>query len=210
MIRAILFDLDGVLVDAADCHFLALNRALQEVCGRPVLPKDRDLYEGLSTRQKLAMMVKEGRISAGTEDAVYRLKQEHTVKLVAERVEPDPVKRTMCRLLSGYKLGCVSNCVRASVDALLSGAGLTRWMQVTVSNEDVERPKPAPDPYALACRKLGVRPDEAIAVEDHERGIQSAEAAGCHTLQVKGYGQVTLVRVKTAIDALKEGRPCRS
>ena len=205
MIRAILFDLDGILVDFADAHFQALNRALQEVCGRPVLPKDRNLYEGLSTRQKLVIMVAEGRIDAGSEDAIHRIKQENTVKLSAEQVAPDPVKTAMCRMLGGYKLGCVSNCVRASVDALLTGASLMRWMQVTVSNEDVTNPKPAPDPYLLACLRLDVRPSEALAVEDHQRGVRSAEEAGCHVVMMQ-YENVNLVRVKAALDGLKETR----
>lgn len=206
MIRAILFDLDGVLVDAADLHFEALNRALQEVCGRPVAPEDRNLYEGLSTRQKLAMMVTEGRIAAGTEDAIYRLKQERTIIMVWGGVEPDPIKQAMCRYLKGgYLLGCVSNCVRASVDALLAASNLMRWMKVTVSNEDVTNPKPAPDPYLLACLRLGVRPSEALAVEDHERGIHSAESAGCHVLALQ-YANVNLLHVKAALDGFKETR----
>ena len=180
MIRAVLFDLDGVLVDFADFHFQALNIALQEVCGKPVLPSERGYYEGLSTRQKLALMVSEWRIPAGTEDAIYRLKQVHTMRLAEERVQPDPAKIVMCRRLEMHvaKLACVSNCVRASVEALLAKADLRRFMEIAVSNEDVKNPKPAPDPYLLACRWLDVEPYETLVVEDHERGVQSATAAG--------------------------------
>ena len=209
-IRAVLFDLDGILVDFADYHFQALNQALQEVCGRPVLPEDRGLYEGLSTRQKLVMMIDNGRIAAGTEHAIYRLKQEHTARLAAEQVKPDPSKTIMCRSLSGYKLGCVSNCVRDSVDALLHGAGLMKWMQVTISNEDVINPKPEPDPYVLACQRLGISPAEAMAVEDHERGVISAEAAGCHVLQIDDYKKVTVFRVQDTVDELNRKARCRS
>ena len=207
MIRAVLFDLDGVLADAADCHFEALNLALEEVSGISVFPEERDVYEGMSTRQKLVRIVEHGRLPPGTEEAVYRLKQAHTVRLVEERIEPDPVKMMTCRMLrgDGQKLACVSNCIRASVDALLRLSDLARFMDVTVSNEDVEHPKPAPDPYLLACRLLSVTPSEALAVEDHERGVQSAIAAGCHHVQLE-YQGVNYFRVKKAIDGLTKPR----
>ena len=205
MIRAILFDLDGVLVPAADSHFEALNLALQEVCGRPVLPNERDAYEGLSTRQKLAQMVQSGRIPSGSEDAIYRLKQAHTMRFAEGRIEPDPVKQVMCGRLriQGYKLACVSNCIRDSVEALLRLSGLRRSMEITVSNEDVARPKPSADPYLLACQWLSVIPEEAMVVEDHERGVAAASAAGCYFVQLE-YSEVYYLRVKKALDELKE------
>ena len=126
MIRAVLFDLDGVLVEFAGSHFEALNIALQEICGRPVGLEERERFEGLSTRQKLSMMIAEGRISGEAQaQEVYRLKQEHTMRLVSVRVEPDREKVMMCRALAeSLMLACVSNCVRASVDVLLHRAGL--------------------------------------------------------------------------------------
>ena len=204
MIRAILFDLDGVLVSFADCHYEALNLALQEVCGKPVLPSERGYFEGLSTRQKLALMVSEWRIPAGAEDAIYRLKQTHTMRLAEERVEPDPIKVAMCgRLKCAYRLACVSNCVQASVETLLARADLRRFMEITVSNEDVKNPKPAPAPYLLACQWLDVEPHETLAVEDHERGVQSAIAAGCHVVQLD-YERVNYRIVMQALGGLKK------
>lgn len=204
MIRAVLFDLDGILVDFAGCHFEALNHALREVCGRPVAPEDRGAYEGLSTRQKLALMVEDGRIARGSEDTIYRLKQGHTMLLAEENVNPSIVKAVMCMRLrrQDILLGCVSNCIRASVEMLLTRALLLYNMKTTVSNEDVEHPKPAPDPYLLACQRLGVEPHEALAVEDHERGVRSAEAAGCHVVQLE-YEQVNYETVRKALDELK-------
>jgi len=210
LIRAVLFDLDGVLVDFADFHFQALNLALQDVCGRPVLPSERSQFEGLSTRQKLALMVSEWRIPAGTEGAIYRLKQAHTMRLAEDRVQPAPAKIVMCRRLGMHvaKLACVSNCVRASVEALLAKADLRRFMEIAVSNEDVKNPKPAPDPYLLACRWLDVEPHETLVVEDHDRGVQSAIAAGCHVVQL-GYQKVNYLMVKQTLDGLAEPKRVR-
>src|SRR3990167_2178715 len=203
-IRAILFDLDGVLVSFADCHFEALNPALEEVWEKPVLQSERDQFEGLSTRQKLTMMVQCGRVSPGAEDAIYRLKQAHTIRLAEERVEPDPIKVALCgRLKFAFRLACVSNCVRASVETLLEKSDLRRFMETTVSNEDVKNPKPAPDPYLLACQWLDVGPRETLAVEYHERGVQSAAAAGCHVVQLD-YEMVYYRTVTQALDGLKK------
>ena len=205
VIRAILFDLDGVLVSFADCHYEALNLALQEVCGLPVAPQERGIFEGLSTRQKLAMMVAMGQIPSGTEDAIYRLKQAHTMRLAEERVESDPVKILMCRRLGMHvsNLACVSNCIRASVEVLLTKAGLRQFMEITVSNEDVVHPKPAPDPYLLACQRLHVDPRETLAVEDHDRGVQSAQDAGCHVVQLE-YERVNYLMITRALDGIRK------
>jgi len=72
-------------------------------------------------------------------------------------------------------------------------------MTDTVSNEDVVSPKPSPDPYLLACRRLNVRPCEALAVEDHERGVQSATDAGCHVAQLV-YQKVNYLTIRKIID----------
>ena len=204
VIRAILFDLDGVLVDFADYHFEALNDALRQHGFPVVKTEERERYEGLSTRQKLTMMVEQKRVKAGSEEAVYAAKQLCTMRLAESRVTPERSKILMCRLLrSTLTLGCVSNCVRASVDVLLKAAGLLEFMAVTVSNEDVTHPKPSPDPYLLAASLLGLSPSHCLAVEDHERGVQSATAAGCRVVQMQ-YEHVNLIGVKRALKAVQE------
>lgn len=185
-IKAVLFDLDGILVDYADSHFHAFNRALREVNAKPVCPDERDTYEGLSTRQKLASMVEAQRLDEGLQQQVYDLKQRYTVELAAEQLVPDRVKTYMVKRLRREVgcVGCVSNCIRASVDLLLSVSALRSFMHVTVSNEDAERPKPYPDPYRLACERLGLAPGSVMAVEDHDRGVTAAREAGCHVVQL--------------------------
>ena len=95
-----------------------------------------------------------------------------------------------------------------SVEALLAKADLRRFMEITVSNEDVKNPKPAPDPYLLACRWLDVEPHETLVVEDHDRGVQSAIAAGCHVVQL-GYQKVNYLMVKQTLDGLAEPKRVR-
>ena len=84
--------------------------------------------------------------------------------------------------LTSYRLGVVSASSRIEIEAALEAAGILRCFDVVIGTEDVERTKPAPDPYLLAMRRLCVQ--RGLAVEDSEAGMASATAAGLDLLQV--------------------------
>jgi HAD superfamily hydrolase (TIGR01509 family) len=98
-----------------------------------------------------------------------------------------------------------SNSIRATVEAMMHRAHLSKYLDVTLSNEDVERPKPAPDIYIAAMLKLGVSPSETLIVEDNEHGLQAARASGAHVLVVRDVNDVNLANIDRRIEvALKE------
>lgn len=196
--KAILFDLDGILVNACEIHYEALNMALQEVSGTQIDRKDHEMtYNGLSTHQKLSRLVRVKCIDADDQDRIYQAKQKHTLKAAREVIKPDDRVEMLHTLSKDYRIGCVSNCIRKSVDLLLRLANLDDFIVVSVSNEDVDCPKPSPEPYQIAIREfhqLGFNfpASEFIAVEDNLRGVQSAGSAGLRVLQYKEYGEMTL------------------
>ena len=98
-----------------------------------------------------------------------------------------------------FKLACCSNSVRESVDMMLSKAQLYDYFNYTLSNEDVEKPKPSPDMYQKAVKYLKMEPSECLIVEDNENGIKAAIASGCHVLRVKDPDDVHLDRVLTKV-----------
>jgi beta-phosphoglucomutase len=204
MIRAAMFDLDGILVDATALHFDALNLALNEA-GTIILPDERQMFEGLPTRDKLVRLVDMGRLEHSSAQQVYRRKQELTQEITDATIGPDPDKVEMCIALSKrMPLVCVSNCIRASVDMLLGRSCILQFFAHTVSNEDVVRAKPAPEPYLKALGLLNMKASEVIAFEDHPRGVESATAAGIKCIKLD-YEHVHL----TAITAVMEEQ-CRS
>src|SRR3990167_9587966 len=100
MVEAIFFDLDGTLVDCADLHYEALNRAIEE-CGFPGIgrPEHLAVFNGPPTKAKLRLLERDGRIEAVRSAEIAVLKQQFTVEMAPEHVIPDPVKMEMCREL---------------------------------------------------------------------------------------------------------------
>ena len=194
---AVLFDVDGVLVDAADWHFEALNLAL-EPFGATI---SHDLHEtellGLPTRVKLARLVADGTIDNRIVEAVLEARQRHVMSIIRERCRPDPQKIEMLKTLRGLKirLAAVSNAVRVTVLEMLDRAQLTEHLDVILSSEDVSQPKPNPEPYVSSMRLLRVQPQHCLAVEDGTLGVQAASAAGIRVLRVNGPQDVTLEKV---------------
>lgn len=201
-LKAILFDLDGVLVDSPDLHYEALNLALWQTVGFKLSRQEHEReFNGLPTRVKLAKLVQMNRLRPYKVDAVVAAKQGHTLRLIPLMVKPDAAKGLLLLTLLGlgFDLACVSNCTRANLNALLDAAAMTTPFAVTISNEDVEHPKPAPDPYLLAMQRLALSSDECIAVEDNQRGIDAAVSAGLR-VKVLTYRTLTIQTLLEGVD----------
>jgi len=132
---------------------------------------------------------------------------EEYVALVRERfqreVRPQPGAVELLASLAGrVPLAIASNSRREMVELALARSGVTGPFQVIVSAEDVEHPKPAPDLYLLACRRLGVDPSEAIAVEDSPTGVRSAKAAGMACIQVPADAEVDVSLADRVVHSL--------
>ena len=108
------------------------------------------------------------------------------------------------RLRGTLPLGLASNSPRRLVDLALASAGLTDAFAAIVTGDDVERHKPAPDIYLLACRRLGVEPAEAIALEDSASGVAAAKAAGMACIAVPQYAETDVSAADRVIDSLEE------
>lgn len=205
MIKAILFDMDGVLIEAKDWHYEALNRAL-ELFGMAI---DRDshlsTFDGLPTRRKLEMLTQTRGFPRGLHDFVNSLKQDRTLEIVYARCRPVfHHRQALSRLKAeGYKLGVCSNSVRQSVDQMMNLSGLTPFLDVRLSNEDVSRAKPDPEIYLKGISELGLTPQEVLILEDNDHGIQAARASGAHVLVVGTTDDVTYAKIRAAIDEIE-------
>lgn len=202
MIKAVVFDLDGVLVDADEWHWQALNLALRDHDLPEISWQEHlSIYKGRPTREKLATYrqrhFREMDRLGYTEmpKTVPYQKQWWTKHMIEGRCQPRPEIVAMFDHLRGlgYKIAVASNAVRATVDSMLERSGLTA--DLTLSNEDVDHPKPSPDIYLKAFDALGARPEECVIVEDSAVGIQAADASGAWVLGVSGPGEVNVWRV---------------
>lgn len=201
-ITAVLFDLDGVLVDATEWHYDALNRALGLFGFDITRYEHLSAYNGLPTRKKLQMLSVEKGLPAALHPMLNRLKQTFTRDEILTRCRPVFEKEyMMSRLRSeGYRLAVCSNSIRDSLQLMIHQSGLTEYCQFLVSNEDVSRPKPDPEIYTTAIARLGITPAETLIVEDAPHGVEAARRSGAHVCQVSGFGDVDYFRIRTSIE----------
>jgi beta-phosphoglucomutase-like phosphatase (HAD superfamily) len=202
-IKAVLFDLDGVLIDATDWHYRALNRSLG-LFGFTISRYDHmATYNGLPTRKKLEMLSVEAGLPSSLHALINRIKQVYTREEILSSCWPSFEKEFMMSRLrrEGYRIAVCSNAIRESVELMLARAGLLEYVEFVLSNEDVKAPKPDPAIYQLAMSRMGLTADEIMIVEDAPHGIQAARRAGAHLCEVAGFHEVDYWRVRRAIDA---------
>ena len=196
-IKAVIFDMDGVLIDAKDWHYEALNRALNHF-GFNISRYDHLVtFDGLPTRKKLEMLTKEQGLPKSLHGFLNDLKQLYTMELVHARCKPlFQHEYALSKLrAAGYKLAVASNSVRNSIEVMMLKSNLSPYLDSIVSNQDVKVGKPDPEIYLKAMSLLGVRPEETLVVEDNEHGIASARAAGTHLMIVEEVTDVTLANI---------------
>lgn len=186
MIKAILFDMDGVLIDAKDWHYEALNKALG-VFGIEISRYDHlHTFDGLPTKVKLQMLSEQYYLPERLHGFVNQLKQKYTAQLIHERCHPMfHHEYALSRLhQEGYKIAVCSNSIRSTIELMMDKAMLTAYLDLIVSNEDVRKAKPDPEMYQTAIAKLGMKPEECIVVEDNPNGIAAGRASGAAVLEV--------------------------
>ena len=178
--------MDGVLIDAKDWHYEALNKALQ-LFGMEINRYDHLVtYDGLPTRKKLEMLTRERGLSSKLHGFINEMKQLYTMELIHSRCKPKFFHEyALARLKSeGYKIAVCSNSIRQTIDVMMEKASLSSYLEFFLSNEDICKPKPDPEMYTLAINKLGLSPKECLVIEDNDNGVKAAIASGAHLLNV--------------------------
>jgi len=183
-IRAVLFDMDGVLIEAKDWHYEALNEALS-LFGMPISRFDHlTTFDGLPTRKKLEMLSLDRGLPRELHEFINEIKQMYTMNIVHTKCKPIFThEKTLSTLKAmGLKLAVCSNSVRSSVELMMKKANLDKYFDLMVSNEDVKKGKPDPEMYLKAMKEFKLKPDQCLILEDNENGIKAAKASGGHLL----------------------------
>jgi len=206
MIKAILFDMDGVLIDAKDWHYEALNRALEHFGYTISRESHLSTFDGLPTSTKLRMLSRSRGLPEGLHDFLNKLKQAYTLEISYQRCKPVfHHQYALARLKKdGYKLAVCSNSVRQSIETMMSLSALSAHLDLIVSNQDVENGKPDPQMYLKAIKTLNIEPHECLILEDNEHGIQAAVASGGHLLKIGLPDDVTYQAIKTRIREIED------
>jgi len=206
-IRAVIFDMDGVLIDAREWHYLALNRALSLFGFTITREMHEGGFDGLPTKEKLLRLTHILGLPVSLHSFINDMKQQYTMTLIEEHCRPVPARTEALSHLhqGGYLLAVASNSIRQSIESMLGRAGLLPWLQFTLSNEDVVKGKPDPEIYIKAIQKLGLNPQECVVVEDNPHGVAAARAAGAYVLNVKDPSEVTWFRIRDFILQVDSG-----
>lgn len=204
MIKGIVFDMDGVLIEAKDWHYDALNKALK-LFGFEISRFDHlTTYDGLPTRRKLEMLSIERGLPVELHAFINEMKQAYTMEIVHTQCKPRFVHEYALSKLKAmdYKLGLASNSIRTTIEVMMQKAKLAQYLDVQMSAEDVTKGKPDPEIYIKAMERLGIKPSECLIVEDNENGILAARASGAHVLVVKEVDDVNIENILNMIQKI--------
>ena len=200
-IKAVIFDMDGVLIDAKDWHYEALNKALGLFGYEISRYEHLTSYDGLPTKTKLKRLTMEKGLPEYLHSFINEMKQQYTMNMIHTYCRPRfNHEYALSRLKAeDYKLAVGSNSIRNTIDVMMEKANLQQYLDFTLSNQDVSQPKPNPEIYLKAIQRLGLKPEECLIVEDNENGIRAALASGAHLLAVKSVDEVNYENITNRI-----------
>ncbi len=197
--------MDGVLIDAREWHYESLNKALS-LFGAEISRYDHLVtFDGLPTKKKLEMLSLEDGFPKGLHGFVNELKQQYTMDIIYAKCKPVfQHQYALSKLKSeGYHLAVCSNSIRKTIETMMEKAGLSPYLDFIISNQDVKNGKPDPEMYNTAIKRLNLKPEECLIVEDNENGVRAALASGGHLLKVENPDDVHYYNIHNRISAIE-------
>lgn len=196
MIKLIIFDLDGVLIEAKEIHYETLNTAITQVTKDSTMAitweEHLSKYDGRKTNEKLKLLTANKGLSLTSHKEIWELKQKLTLEALANIPQDTRLQTIFSKLKSdNYVIACCSNSIRRSVLTMLAKLGLIEYMDLIISNEDVKNSKPHPEMYWKAMSMMGILPEETLIVEDSPPGLLAASRSRAHILRVNNPKDLT-------------------
>lgn len=202
MIKTIIFDLDGVLVNTKNIHFEALNFALKkndlnEISYENHLKK----FDGLPTKEKLKILSSKFKISKSKQIKIQNDKNQITKKILKKKIKYSKnIEKIFLSLSKKYKIVVATNAIQDTLNICLKKLRVEKYVNFSISNEEVNNPKPNPEIYFKVFIKYGIFPYEALIIEDSSYGRQAAISSGANLMPIKDTKDVTLKNIKYYIN----------
>ncbi|ASW53312.1 HAD family phosphatase [Plantactinospora sp. KBS50] len=204
MTDAVIFDLDGVIVDSEPV-WEEVRRAYVDRHGGRWQPDSQRRLMGMSTGEWAAYLSGELGVQRSPEQVATEVVDEMTERYAAHVPLIAGAVQVVRRLAGRWPLGLASSSPPRLIDAALAAAGVAGEFRATLSTERVPRGKPAPDVYLAVAQRLGAHPSRCVAIEDSSNGVRSAAAAGMRVIAVP-HGAYPLDPDVAARTALTIGR----
>lgn len=209
-IKAIIFDMDGVLIEAKDWHYEALNRALKLFGMEITRYEHLTTFDGLPTKDKLKMLSLDRGLPQSLHSFINELKQQYTMEIVYSLCKPKfHHEYALSKLKNeGYKMAVCSNSIRNSIEVMMKKSALENYLDFYISNEEVKKGKPDPEMYVKAIQKFKLKAKECMIVEDNENGIKAARLSGANVMIVSEVEEVNYENIKNHISKFEKGLKC--
>jgi HAD superfamily hydrolase (TIGR01509 family) len=199
MVKLVIFDLDGVLIDTRDLHFEVLNQALREESEQYVISIKDHLakFDGLSTNKKLQLLTEERHLPVSAHGSIWKRKQELTLIKIKDHIKYDAKVNDIIDHLKqdGIKVYVASNSIKDTVRIAVEQMGIVDKIDGYYSNEDVKNPKPHPEIYMTCMIKESVTPNETLIIEDSYVGRTAAISSGARLCPVRNPEDVSLEKI---------------
>ena len=210
MIKLIIFDLDGVLVETKEIHRKALNIAIRKKAGLKFIISDEEhhnYYDGRPTKEKLKLLNKFKKLPIKYNVQINKIKKIETEKLLKKSIKKDKkLINILSNLKNKYKIACASNAIRSTVNTCLKALGVQKYFDFTISNEEIQKPKPHFEMFYKCMIECDVPAKETLIIEDSHIGRQSVFNAGAHLFPVSKLKDVELSLINEKLSELNKSQ----
>ncbi|MCF7872020.1 HAD family phosphatase [Candidatus Woesearchaeota archaeon] len=175
MIKAILFDRDGVILDSEHTNIAAATKTFKEL-GIEITKED--VQQIIAKHPKDYLTYFHSKYKFSEEDFIKKGMKNYLDMLEHVKFFEKTVELVKKLKQEGYKTGLVTSSDRNNTLEIIEKAGLEKYFETIVTLDEVNNRKPHPEPYFLAAKNLNVKPEECLVIEDSQQGVESAKAAG--------------------------------
>ena len=197
--KLVIFDLDGVLVDACDWHRDALNLALSEISKTQIgFEEHYSTFNGIPTKKKLEILIEQGRVEDRDKQKIFDVKQTKTIDIIKNTAKFRYEKVELINRLKseGLKVACFTNSIRETAVLMLEKTGVLELFDLILTNQDVDIPKPNPEGYIKTMKFFNCGPENTVIIEDSPKGVEAAKASKAKVVIVKNPDSVNVDLIK--------------
>ncbi len=204
-IQAVIFDLDGTLVDTEKYAIKVFSDVMKTYCGIDVTPEDLTLFYGVHDLTSYKMIIEKYGLTVSAAELLKHHNAEYD-RIVSEVNELLPGAENIFKRFSHLPLVICSGSTRQQIQTILSNLSIVDLFDHIVSCDDVEKHKPHPEPFLLTADKLGIDPVCCLVFEDSDAGIKAAKAAGMYVIAVKNGNSIRrkLEQADLVVDSLDQ------
>jgi len=208
LIKAIIFDLDGVLVDTKKIHFDSLNKALKKNNIDYTISYEDHLkfYDGLPTIEKLDILVKKKLIKKKNILNIIKYKNIFTINALKDIKFKKNIYKIFSKLSKKYKLAIATNAINLTLDICVKKLKINKFISYKISNEEVKNFKPHPEMYLRTFVAMGIKPHESLIIEDSHFGRLAALDSGGNLLPIKEISELSLNRINLYLNLLNKDK----